>query len=585
MKFDAVYHRTSDNYSYPLNTEELIINLKTGRDVERVILCYGDPFENGILGGNWKWTGTEEEMIYKKNLSHHIWWTTTVKPKYKRCKYYFKLFANNKWFGLFEDGFYKSEEIDRGGGMVYFIFPWMNEADINVAPTWVNDTVWYQIFVERFSNGDSFNDPVGTKPWGYHEVKNEERYGGDLKGIINRLDYIEDLGVNGIYLTPIFESGSAHKYDTTNYEKIDSHFGDEAVLKELVTKAHSKNIKIMLDGVFNHCGKYFMPWQDVLEKGPASIYYDWFMIKEWPINKEDHNTKDGSFYTFAFTSRMPKLNTNHPQVIEYFISLVKKWIETYDIDGLRLDVANEVSHLFLKELRKAVKALKPDFYLLGEIWHDAMNWLRGDEFDSVMNYPLASAITDFWASEERSNFDFECMINRNFTMYMQQTNDCLFNLLDSHDTNRLIDKVKDIRVFYQQLAVLFTMPGSPCIYYGTEIAMEGSFDPDCRRCMPWDQIDANVFKNRIEIVKTLIYLRKNNQAFRSKHFHFLSDNQKKRVIRYIKIDDNHQKIEVLLNCSEEAISIEQEGKKLFSFLEEEFILQPKGIYIRQISES
>jgi glycosidase len=584
MKFEAVYHRTSDNYCYALNENELIINLKTGRDIVKVFLCYGDPYENGILGGNWQWTGIEEEIIYKKNLSHHIWWTTTVRPKYKRCKYYFKLISEDSCYYYFEDGFYTEAEMNYPGKeLAFFTFPWLNSADINKTPKWVNDTVWYQIFPERFENGDPDNDPQGTKPWVYQEVRNDDYYGGDLQGIINRLDYLKDLGINGIYLTPIFEARSTHKYDTMDYKRIDPQFGDEMVMKKLVEKAHQKGIRIMLDGVFNHCGKYFMPWQDVLEKGPASQFYNWFMINEWPINKEAHSTRDGDFYSFAFTSKMPKLNTNNPEVMEYFLDVVKYWINQFDIDGLRLDVANEVSHQFLKELRKATKALKPDFYLLGEIWHDAIRWLGGDEFDGVMNYPLASAISDFWVYPAKTNFDFECGINGNFTMYMQQSNDCLFNLLDSHDTNRLIDKVKDIRVFYQQLAILFTMPGSPCIYYGTEIAMEGSFDPDCRRCMPWDLIDSGSFSNRIEIIKTFIYLRKTNQAFKSKHFHFLEDEQNKRVIRYIKIDEEDKQIEVLLNCSPYPILVEQKGKKLFGFLEENCILQSKGIYIQQMN--
>jgi len=164
MKLEAVYHRTSDNYCYPLNEEDLIINLKTGHDVERVFIYYGDPFENGILGGNWRWNGVEEELIYKKNLTHHIWWTTTVKPEFKRCKYYFKLVAGDTSCYYFEDGFYTEEEMNhQGKNLVYFTFPWMNGTDINKTPGWVNNTVWYQIFPERFCNGDKSNDPVGTK--------------------------------------------------------------------------------------------------------------------------------------------------------------------------------------------------------------------------------------------------------------------------------------------------------------------------------------------------------------------------------------------------------------------------------------
>lgn len=583
MKLEAVYHRTSDNYSYPLNEEDLIINLKTGHDIERVYIYYGDPFENGILGGNWKWSGVEEEIIYKKNLTRHIWWTTTVKPQYKRCKYYFKLVSGNQSIYYFEDGFYTEHEMNhQGKSLSYFTFPWMNAIDINTTPDWVNNTVWYQIFPERFCNGDTGNDPEGTKPWGFHRVTNEEFYGGDLKGIIDRLDYLQDLGINGIYLTPIFEAGSSHKYDTTDYRKIDPHFGDEKVFKDLVDKAHEKGIRIMLDGVFNHCGKSFAPWLDVLEHGPESKYYNWFMINKWPFDKGLHNTKDGSFYSFAFTPRMPKLNTNNPEVNKYLLDIVEYWVKNYDIDGLRLDVANEVSHRFCKELRRLTKAIKPDFYLLGEIWHDAMTWLTGDEFDAVMNYPLATSIADFWLYPEKTSYDFECSINHNFTMYMQQTNNVLFNLLDSHDTNRLIDKVKDIDIFYQQLALLFTMPGSPCIYYGTEFAMEGSYDPDCRRCMPWEEIASGMFAEKIEKTKLLISLRKSNNAFKSKHFHFIEDKEDKRIIHFIKTDEDHKQVEVILNCSEQEHKIERKGNELFSLLAVDTILKPKGVYIQQI---
>ncbi len=583
MKLEAVYHRTSDNYSYPLNEEDLIINLKTGHDIERVYIYYGDPFENGILGGNWKWSGVEEEIIYKKNLTRHIWWTTTVKPQYKRCKYYFKLVSGNQSIYYFEDGFYTEHEMNhQGKNLSYFTFPWMNAIDINTTPDWVNNTVWYQIFPERFCNGDTGNDPEGTKPWGFHRVTNEEFYGGDLQGIIDRLDYLQDLGINGIYLTPIFEAGSSHKYDTTDYRKIDPHFGDEKVFKDLVDKAHEKGIRIMLDGVFNHCGKSFAPWLDVLEHGPESKYYNWFMINKWPFDKGLHNTKDGSFYSFAFTPRMPKLNTNNPEVNKYLLDIVEYWVKNYDIDGLRLDVANEVSHRFCKELRRLTKAIKPDFYLLGEIWHDAMTWLTGDEFDAVMNYPLATSIADFWLYPEKTSYDFECSINHNFTMYMQQTNNVLFNLLDSHDTNRLIDKVKDIDIFYQQLALLFTMPGSPCIYYGTEFAMEGSYDPDCRRCMPWEEIASGMFAEKIEKTKLLISLRKSNNAFKSKHFHFIEDKEDKRIIHFIKTDEDHKQVEVILNCSEQEHKIERKGNELFSLLAVDTILKPKGVYIQQI---
>lgn len=558
MELGAIYHRTSDQYCYPLNEEELIINLKTGYDIEKVYIYQGDPYLAGIMGGEEKWQGKREEICYKKRLKNHLWWTVTLKPPYKRCKYYFELHTKEECIFYFEDGFYREEEMNQQGKTLsYFIFPWMNAADIFRTPGWVNDTVWYQIFPERFYNGDTSNDPHGVKPWRCEKPGLWDYYGGDLKGIMKRLTYLKELGITGLYLNPVFEAHSNHKYNTMDYRRVDPHFGTNEDLKELVRLAHEKGIRVMLDGVFNHTGTDIKPWRDILENGRDSRYADWYMIHEWPV-KKCGDTKDGRYDSFAFSENMPKLNTNHPEVIRYLLDIVRFWMEEFDIDGLRLDVGNEVSHRFLKELRRMTKEIREDFYLLGEIWHDAMEWLRGDEYDAVMNYPLATGISDFWLYRDWEKEQFEYAVNRCFTTYMQQTNDVLFNLLDSHDTNRLMDKVKDKDIFYQQLAVLFTMPGSPCIYYGTEIAMEGGYDPDCRRCMPWKEIEEGKYEEEISEMRTLIALRKSQPAFRSRNFHFPNVVENPRVIEYTKLDED-QSVIVLLNCGDKTAEIAAEG--------------------------
>ena len=328
-------------------------------------------------------------------------------------------------------------------------------------PDWLKNGTMYQIFPDRFCNGDHSIDPEDVVPWREHgRVKNEECFGGDLAGITSKLDYLQNLGINGLYLTPINESPSNHKYDTTDYTKIDPRFGDEETLIHLVEEAHKRGIRVMLDGVFNHCGYYFAPWQDVLEKGPESEYYDWFMINEWPFDRNGKAAKKKQIYTFAFYDGMPKINTNNPEVRKYFVDICANWVEHYGIDGIRLDVANEVSHRFCKELHARVKEINPDIYILGEIWHNALPWLRGDEFDAVMNYPLGQSIKDFWIDKSLTNEDFEYTINRCYTSYMQQTNDVLFNLLDSHDTKRLRSDVKNLDEYFAQIAVLFAMPVS-----------------------------------------------------------------------------------------------------------------------------
>ena len=583
MEFTGVYHKTSEQMSYALNDKELVVNLKTGYDVKQVFIIHGDPYDAGILGGNEKWNGTREEIVYKKRLSHQIWWTTTLVPPYKRCKYYFELRTDSEVWYYFEDGFLTEEQVNMEGRLLqYFIVPWMNPADVNRTPVWVNDTVWYQIFPDRFCNGRVDNDGEDVLPWQTGPVKRTEKYGGDLEGIRQRLPYLEKLGVTGIYLNPIMEAETNHKYDTKDYTKIDPAFGDDETMKRLVTEAHGRGIRVMVDAVFNHCGRKFAPWLDVQEKGRESQYADWFMVQDWTDIRRHENTRDGRFYSFAFADWMPKLNTNNEEVIRYFCGVCEEWIRKYDIDGIRFDVGNEVSHYFLKRMRRHLKKIKPDIYLLGEIWHDAIQWLAGDEYDSVMNYPLMSGIHDFFLDSLADREEFERMVNRCYTMYMQQSNNVLFNLLDSHDTERLMNRFHDLDIFYQQLAVLFTLPGSPCIYYGTEIAMEGGFDPDCRRCMPWDEIDSGKYEDRIRQMQTLIRLRKTEKTFRSLHFHFLNEYGNKRCVHYIKLDERQHKIEVVLNCSEEPVHAGERGEILFSRRFEGGTLLPKGTLIRRI---
>ncbi len=582
MEFAAVHHKTSEQMSYPLDEDHLVINLKTGYDVKRVFIIHGDPFDAGILGGNERWTGQREEIIYKKRLPHQIWWTTTLMPPYKRCKYYFELHTEEGIWYYFEDGFLTEDQVNMPGRLLqYFIVPWMNPADVNRTPSWVNDTVWYQIFPDRFCNGTPDREDDSILPWQTGPVTNQEKYGGDLEGIRKKIPYLKDLGITGIYLTPIMEAETNHKYDTKDYTKIDPSFGDSETMRRLVSDAHAMGIRVMVDAVFNHCGRKFEPWQDVQEKGASSPYADWFMVNDWSQITKREDTRDGRFYSFAFADGMPKLNTNNPEVIDYFCGVCEQWIREFDIDAIRFDVGNEVSHRFLKKMRIHLKQVKPDIYLLGEIWHDASQWLTGDEYDSVMNYPLMSGIHDFFLDSSMDKKEFAYMVNRCYTMYMQQNNNVLFNLLDSHDTERLMNRFHDPDIFYQQLAVLFTLPGSPCIFYGTEIAMEGGFDPDCRRCMPWEEISTEENQEKIRLMKKLIRMRRTEEACRSPHFHFPDHYEGSRCVEYIKLDSENRELEIILNCSDEPVTVGDGGESLFSINYDAGILGKNGTLIRK----
>lgn len=592
MNFSSIFHQTRDQYCYARNKEELVISILTGYDVKRVFLQWGDPFSAGILGGNEVWSGEEIEIVDVKKLAYHQLWKIVVKPPYKRCKYCFKLQDDVDTWVYVEDEFYKEEQLKEQGKMVqYFIMPWMNESDIGETPDWVENTIWYQIFPDRFCNGNPLINPEYTKEWKHEKVHHLDLYGGDLQGIINQLSYLHDLGINGIYMTPICEARSNHKYDTTDYKKIDPMFGTEETMKELVQKAHSLGIRVMMDGVFNHSGIDFLPWKDVVKNGEKSKYKDWFMVHEFPVSDKKRDTRDGSYYSFAFVSQMPKLNTNNEEVIEFVEDVCEYWVKEYDIDGIRFDVGNEVSHTLLKRLHQSLRKLKPDFYLLGEIWHDSMPWLLGDEYDGVMNYPFTSSVHDFWSDENRTVLQLEQQLNRCMNQYREQNQRAMFHLLDSHDTDRLKTRVGELSKFYQQLALLFTATGSVCIYYGTELALEGGHDPDCRRCMPWKELEQGKYKKPFETMQKLIAMRKQYDDCKSMEIEFVyrtEEESKGRVVHYKKGEN----LFVLLNCEKNPIVLKdyidektlEKVEPIFAwdFDEKENTLQVGGTFIYRL---
>ncbi len=376
-------------------------------------------------------------------------------------------------------------------------------------PEWVQDAVFYQIFPDRFKNGSIANDPTDVEPWGSKPTA-RNWMGGDLDGIRQGIPHLKELGINGLYLNPIFVSPSNHGYDTFDYETVNSRFGSSSDLKSLVSDAHRLGWKVMLDGVFNHSGTEFPPFKDVRENGAGSQFKDWFHIRKFPLEVREGQQTYG---TFAGVTSMPKLNTDHPEVRAFVNRIGKKWITEAGIDGWRLDVADEVSHGMWQDFRKAVKAAKPDAYILGEVWGDAHEWLQGDEHDGVMNYRWRKAVLDFLAYKTIGPKAFDAALRRIRDDYPVGVTHSMFNLLGSHDTERLRTIFKGDKA-RQMLAVAlqFTYPGAPCVYYGDEIGLEGGKDPDDRRAMPWDRTtwDLDLF----ELYKSLIALRKSNENLR-----------------------------------------------------------------------
>lgn len=530
MEKSAIYHQPCSSYAYSYDKETMHLKVRSKKDdIQSVILVYGDPYENVKVGKNYRWVSGRVEMKKSATTSLHDYWFIAVKPEHRRLQYAFVLTDSNGASVFYGDReFLPNDQDTFSVPDNFFKFPYIHEVDLFKTPEWVKSTVWYQIFPERFENGDPDRSPENVLPWGSKDPDRDDFFGGDIQGIINRLDYLKDLGISGIYLNPIFKSPTNHKYDTLDYYTIDPHFGDKETFRTLVQEAHKRGIRIMLDAVFNHIGSKSKQWQDVIENEQKSVYKDWFHIHSFPVRDGENGNFDGkpslSFDAFGFTTTMPKLNTANPEVQNYLLDIATYWIREFDIDGWRLDVANEVDHAFWKKFHQAVLKEKEDLYIVGEIWHNAWNWLQGDEFHSVMNYPLTKSIINFFIEDKIDSSQLISSLNEHFMKYSRNVNEAAFNLLDSHDTARILTLAKgDAQKVKQALAFLFTQTGSPCIYYGTEVGLDGGNDPLCRKCMIWDEEKQD--REMLLFTQKLIKLRKDYQEILSKgSLHWLETN-------------------------------------------------------------
>ncbi|PZD94648.1 alpha-glycosidase [Paenibacillus sambharensis] len=542
MQLEAIYHRPKLNWSYALDDRTLHIRLRTRRDdVDRVDLFYGDKY-------GWDKTNSVKPMVKWGSDRLFDYWEAAVQPPYRRLVYFFGLHAGTESVYLLEKGFQTEAPSVSYEGL--FDFPFINPADVFKPPVWAKEAIFYQIFPDRFACGDPSINPPAVEPWGGTPTP-KNFFGGDLQGVIDHLDYLHDLGINAIYFNPLFEATTNHRYDTKDYLRVDPYLGTNDKLKELVDACHSKGIRVMLDAVFNHCGHTFPPFVDVQEKGEASPYAGWFHVREWPLAvKEDGTTYD----TFGFEPIMPKLNTEHPEVKAYLLKVASYWLTEIGIDGWRLDVANEVDHQFWREFRKVVKEANPEAYIVGEIMHDSLPWLLGDQFDAVMNYPFTNILLQFFAHKKTDAGQFADAITTQLANYPKPVNEVAFNLLGSHDTDRLLSLCEG-SVERVKLATLFqlTYPGTPCIYYGDEIGMDGNHDPDNRKCMIWDPAQQN--QELFSFFRDMIRLRRLSPALRDGSIRFISIADHDHILAYERQADEERYL-IVLNNQDQAVIVQ-----------------------------
>ena len=425
-------------------------------------------------------------------------------------------------------------------------------------PSWAADAIWYQVFVSRFANGEPGNDPVGTLPWDTDWAKRRpdedkplgihlhfRRYGGDLLGLRQKLPYLIDLGVNALYLNPVFQADSEHKYDTADYRHIDDSFGvadsrlaladetedpktwgwsaSDREFLALLANAHARGLRVIIDVPFNHVGQSFWAWQDVKKHGQESAYSAWFDVLNWgpPLRWNAWDGPNGNLVRFRRSG-----DGLHPDVEQHIFAITRRWMDpdgdgdpSDGIDGWRLDAAEQVPHGFWRRFRRVVKSVNPEAFILGEIWVNHAPWLDGEQFDACTNYPFSWAVVDFVrgnAGDATTAFadQFDRLSRREPLSAIL----AMADLLDSHDTERIAtmllgegvlsdattddpnrrDLLRPDNTAYrhQRLAafVQFTAPGAPMVFYGDEVGMYGGDDPFCRAPMWWPESAAEGYR-------------------------------------------------------------------------------------------
>ncbi|CEQ25229.1 alpha-amylase [[Clostridium] sordellii] len=545
--------------------EDININVEAISDVKEIYL---------ILETN----EDIKKEIKMENKSNGIF--TIDKYKFEKENIYFYYFKSIEGETL--DVKYYGKSYDCGECVEYHDINYINKYQITVSrktesPKWFKEGILYHIFVDRFNRTGKINNPKKNSfiyaNWEDTPmyIKNKENevirwdfHGGNLKGIISKLNYLKGLGVTVIYLSPIFKSQSNHKYDTGDYKTIDPMFGDEEIFKELIYKASKKGINIILDGVFSHTGDdsiYFNKYGNYDSLGAYqsknSKFFSWYNFKDYP-NEYD---------CWWGVKSLPNVNETENSYMDYIIrdkdSVIKKWMN-YGVKGWRLDVVDELPSKFLETLKKETLNIDNESVIIGEVWEDASNkisyserrkYFLGNQLNGVTGYVFKNIVVDFL----KGNVNSQAVYNRFMTIKENYPKDAFksnLNLLGTHDTRRILTELNEEKELLK-LAVFIqmTFEGVPYVYYGDEAGLRGETDPDNRRTYPWENEDKDI----LNFYKKIIKERKNNKLLSSGETKFLklSNQNILGYIRYIKTD----KILVLINRSNVKEKIDIEGNE------------------------
>ncbi|MBQ8161815.1 MAG: glycoside hydrolase family 13 protein [Clostridia bacterium] len=564
MQVAAIVHRPMSEYAFPLDEGHFVFRLRTAKkDLKKVTFYYADRADMAS-----ELTFFPVDMPRIRTDLLYDWYEVTLKSAWERIAYYFLLDDGKEQCRFAGECFEKMNvHIERSE---YFQYPFNHRADLAAVPDWVHEAVVYNIFPDSFADGKRQISRQG-KQGSYLGFPSVSTYGGTLRGITDNLDYIRDMGFNCLYLNPIFAAGAYHKYDVMDYFHIDPCFGTDDNFRDLVRAAHEKGIRVIVDGVFNHVSWHHYSFQDVLKSGKESPYYDWFYDLPSPLTLPGEG--EAPAYTcFAYVANMPKTNTACPSLREYFCEVGRHWIREYDVDGWRLDVANEVDDGFLRAFRQAVKQEKKDAVIIGEIWENAAHYMTGDMVDGAMNYDFRRFCTQYFAENILTAEEFDLRLSQLLMRYKQQMLPSQLNLLDGHDTCRFLTLCEG-NLDKMELAILFQMTfiGMPCVFYGDEKGMDGLTEPEYRKPMPWDAASPLT-----PIYRQLIGLRKSHPALMRGSFETIE--ARGMLLHFARTWEN-ERIDIAVNPGNVPVSLAVSGEILLQKGSACGLLEPSGYVI------
>ncbi|MBD7912399.1 MULTISPECIES: glycoside hydrolase family 13 protein [Clostridium] len=414
-----------------------------------------------------------------------------------------------------------------------------------------NTGVVYHIFPDSFArSGQTTIEGREMLDWD-SEPRKKAFFGGNLKGIIDKLDYIKELGISYIYMTPIFYANSNDRYDCIDYMKIDPMLGDEENFHKLVTEAHKRNIKIVLDIVLNHCGTEFWMFDDLLRNQEKSKYKNYYIVYKYPVKFKPNRPNYSCWWDYG---EMPQFNLDNKEVRDYLLGCCRYWIKKYYIDGWRIDVSSELSHDFLRLFRKEMKALNKEVVVIGENWKDSRTFLEGDQLDGVTNYLIWwKAFEPFFSGGKLKISELADNLMSCYFIYPHNRSIENWNVLSSHDVPRFSGKLLNEEDITNAIFLQMVIPGNPVIYYGDEIMIKGDDTPNNRRTMKWDIVNRN--PEVLQWYRKLIQIRNKCDAIKFGTFYIrLADDEKKVLIIEREYKDEH--IYCISNLSDKDICVD-----------------------------